>query len=184
MKSPTVCCPKQNTTLTVGEQELTVDEVTTAIFSPQYGSTLNLRDFQVGIDELNTVYQENGYVLAQVIDAPNISPDGVVTLAVAEGVIEDIEVQFLDEDGFAEDEEGNPIDGRTRDFIITREFEAQPGDVFNQQNIQRDLQRVFGLGIFDDVRVSLNPGDDPRKVDVIVNVIEGSTGSIAAGAGV
>ncbi|MEM9214601.1 MAG: BamA/TamA family outer membrane protein [Cyanobacteria bacterium P01_F01_bin.150] len=171
------------TTLTFGEQELTVNEITNAIFSPQYNRTLNLRDFQAGIDELNTVYQENGYVLAQVVDAPNVSQDGVVTLSVAEGVIENIEVQFLDEDGFAEDEEGNPIDGRTRDFIITREFEAQPGDVFNQRNIQRDLQRVFGLGIFDDVRVALNPGDDPRKVDVIVNVIEGSTGSIAAGAG-
>ncbi|MEB3231150.1 MAG: BamA/TamA family outer membrane protein [Leptolyngbyaceae bacterium] len=181
-------------TLTFGNEELTIEQVVEAIFSPQYGrtlnrvppefaeDTLNLGTFQIGINELYQIYTENGYVLAQVVDAA-ISDDGEVTLVVAEGIIEDIEVQFLDEDGFAEDEDGNAIEGKTREFIITREFESQSGDVFNQLNIQQDLQNVFGLGIFDDVRVSLNPGDDPRKVDVIVNVIEGSTGSVAAGAG-
>lgn len=163
-------------------EQLTIQEIADRIFSPQYGETLNLLDFQRGIERLNEVYQTNGYVLAQVVDAPQ-PEDGVVQLEVAEGVIEDIEVAFLDEDGLAVDEEGNPIEGRTRDFIITREFETEPGDVFNQQQIQSDLQDVFALGIFDDVRVSLDPGDDPRKVDVIVNVIEGSTGSLAAGIG-
>ncbi|MEM9449556.1 MAG: BamA/TamA family outer membrane protein [Cyanobacteria bacterium P01_E01_bin.6] len=163
-------------------EQLTIDEIVDRIFSPQYGGTLNLLDFQNGIERLNNAYQSNGYVLAQVVEAPP-PQDGVVNLEVAEGVIEDINVAFLDEDGLTVDEEGNPIEGRTRDFIITREFDSQPGDVFNQRAIQSDLQQVFGLGIFDDVRVSLNPGDDPRKVDVVVNVIEGNTGSIAAGVG-
>ncbi|MBD2001484.1 BamA/TamA family outer membrane protein [Leptolyngbya sp. FACHB-541] len=153
------------------------------IFAEQYGSILNLREFQFGIEELNQWYQDNGYVLAQVIDAPQVSPDGTVTLLVAEGEIEDIQVLFLGEDGETEDENGEPIEGKTREFIITREFESQSGDVFNQTAIQSDLQRVFGLGIFEDVRVSLNPGDDPRKVDVVVNVIERNTGSLAAGVG-
>jgi outer membrane protein insertion porin family len=50
--------------------------------------------------------------------------------------------------------------------------------------VQRDLQRVFGLGLFEDVNVSLDPGTDPSKVDVVVNVAERSSGSIAAGAGI
>ena len=61
---------------------------------------------------------------------------------------------------------------------------SQPGDVFRQDNIQADLQRVFGLGIFDDVRLSLDPGDeDPRKVKVLVNIDEGNTGSVGAAVG-
>ena len=164
--------------------EVLPDEVVDEIFSPQYGEIINLLQFQDGILELNDWYQQNGFVLAQVIAAPEIQDDGVVTLQVAEGVIENIEIQFLTEDGFTEDEEGNPIRGRTREFIITREFETQPGDVFQQSQIQSDLQRVFGLGIFDDVNLSLNPGkQDPRKVTVIVNVVERSTGSVAAGVG-
>ena len=160
------------------------NEVVEDIFSPQYGEIINLLEFQDGILELNNWYQDNGYVLAQVIAAPEVGEDGVVTLQVAEGVIEDINVQFITEEGLIEDEEGNPIDGKTQDYIILREFEAEPGDVFQQSQIQADLQRVFGLGIFDDVTISLNPGQkDPREVDVTVNVIEGNTGSVAAGVG-
>ncbi|MEB3359301.1 MAG: BamA/TamA family outer membrane protein [Synechococcales bacterium] len=181
--------------LTYNEQELPIEAIADQIFAPQYGETLNLYDFQASIEELREVYEANGYVLAQFVDAefvtpdgiiqdiPDVGPGGVVALEVAEGVIEDIEITFLDEDGQAVDEEGEPIEGRTRDFIITREFETEPGDVFNRDQIQQDLQQVFALGLFDDVRVALQPGEDPRQVDVIVNVIEGRTGSVAAGVG-
>jgi outer membrane protein insertion porin family len=170
-------------TLEVDGEEVPIQQVVDTIFTEQYGQILNFQDLQGGIQQLNQLYQENGYVLAQVIDAPQVSEAGVVTLQVAEGVIEDLEVRFLDEDGNATDEEGNPIGGKTREFIITREFESQPGDVFNQQQAQADLQRVFGLGIFEDVRIALNPGQDPRKVDVIVNVIERDTASLGATVG-
>ncbi len=160
------------------------NEIITQIFSPQYGQILNLREFQRGIEALNRWYRDNGYVLAQVVAAPQVSADGTVTLTVAEGVIEDINVRFLDQDGNDTNERGEPIRGRTRPFIITREFRSQPGQVFNQSQIQADLQRAFGLGIFEDLRVSLNPGSDPRKVDVTVNVVERNTGSVAAGAGI
>lgn len=168
----------------VADAQVLPPEVVDNIFSPLYGQTLNLRQLQSGIQDLNKWYQDNGYVLAQVVDSPDVSPDGTVTLQVAEGVIEDIQVQFLNKDGEATDDEGNPIRGRTRPFIITREFETQTGQVFNRQKIENDLRRVFGLGIFEDVRLSLNPGENPQEVVVVVNVIERNTGSIAAGAGI
>jgi len=171
-------------TISYNGEEVPLQQAVDEIFSPLYGNILNLRDLQVGVEQLNQLYQSNGYVLAQVVGAPQISPDGVVTLQVAEGEIENIEIRFLNDEGEAVDEEGNPVRGRTRDFIVTREFESQPGDVFNQNQIQSDLQRAFGLGIFEDLNISLNPGQDPRKVDVVVNVTERNTGSFAAGIGV
>lgn len=153
-------------------------------FSDQYGKVLNLVQLQEGIKKVNKWYQDNGYVLAQVVDAPQVSPDGIVTLAVAEGVVEDIQVHFVNKDGEDKDAKGNPIKGRTRAFIVTREFELKPGQVFNRTKVERDLQRVFGLGIFDDVKLSLSPGQDPRKVIVVANVVEKKGGSIAAGAGI
>lgn len=154
------------------------------IFAQQYGDILNLRDFQEGIKRLNEWYQQNGYVLAQVIDTPQVAGDGTVVLEVAEGVVENIEIRFINEEGELVDAEGQPIRGRTREYIVTRELELEPGEVFNRQTIERDLQRVFGLGIFEDVQISLNPGQNPRNVVVVVNVLERSTGSIAAGAGI
>ncbi|MBE9170621.1 BamA/TamA family outer membrane protein [Pleurocapsales cyanobacterium LEGE 06147] len=152
-------------------------EVVQNIFSDEYGQILNLRDLQEGIKQLNQWYTKNGYELAQVVAAPQVSPDGTVTLIVAEGVIEDIQVRFFDE-------EDEPTGGRTRDFIVTREMQLEPGDVFNRNTAQRDLQRVFGLGIFEDVRLSFSPGTDPSEVVMNVDVVESSTGSISAGAGI
>ncbi|MBW4520652.1 MAG: BamA/TamA family outer membrane protein [Scytolyngbya sp. HA4215-MV1] len=165
-------------------------------FSPLYGKILNLVELQNGIKKINKWYQDNGFVLAQITDAPKVSEDGKVILDVAEGVVEDIQVRFLNKEGqeFVEDKEGNPVTdkegnpvrvrGRTRPFIVTREFELKPGEVFNRNKVQRDLQRVFGLNIFEDVKLSFKPGQDPRKVIVSVDVTERNTGSVAAGAGI
>ena len=154
------------------------------IFGPQYGTTLNLRRFQEAVKRLNQWYKENGYDLAQVVAAPQIGEDGTVRLEVAEGLIEDIQVRFINKEGETTNEQGNPIRGRTREFIITRELELEAGEVFNRRTAEQDLRRVFRLGIFEDVRLSFAPGKDPRRVVVNVDVIEKNTGSIAAGAGI
>ncbi|MDT9323119.1 MAG: BamA/TamA family outer membrane protein [Limnospira sp. PMC 1290.21] len=166
-----------------GDQVLP-SEVVDASFANQFGQIINLRRIEEAIDDIQTWYQQNGYVLAQVIAAPDVTTEGVVTLRVAEGVISEIIVRFLNADGDPTDPDGNPVTGRTRDFIITREIQLQPGDVFNQATIQQDLGRVFRLGIFDDVRLQLEPApEDPTKANMIVNVIERSTGSVAFGGG-
>ena len=145
-------------------------------FGKNYGKILNLRELQQGIIKINEWYKKNGYELAQVVGSPEVSPEGKVTLVIAEGIIEDIKVRYFDEND-------EPIEGKTREFIVTREVELQPGDVFKRDTAQKDLQRVFGLGIFEDARFSFSPGEDPSKVVVNIDVVEGSSGSVAAGAG-
>jgi outer membrane protein insertion porin family len=145
-------------------------------FGANYSRILNLRDLQQGIIKVNEWYGKNGYQLAQVVGAPQVSPEGDVTLVVAEGIIEDIKVRYFDEND-------EPIKGKTREFIVTREVELAPGDVFNRDTASKDLQRIYGLGIFEDARFSFSPGEDPSKVVVNIDVVEGSSGSVAAGAG-
>jgi outer membrane protein insertion porin family len=164
-------------------QSVLPEKVVDDTFRQQYGSILNLRNLQEGIKRLNKWYQDNGYVLAQTIEAPQVASDGTVTLTVAEGVVQDIEVRFVTE-GETTNDKGEPITGRTREFIITRELELEPGEVFNRNTVQRDLQRVFRLGLFEDVNVSLNPGTDPRQVVVVVNVDERNSGSVNLTGGV
>ncbi|MGL6338081.1 MAG: BamA/TamA family outer membrane protein [Waterburya sp.] len=146
------------------------------IFGKNYGQILNLRELQQGVIQINEWYSKNGYELAQVVGSPQVSPEGNVTLVIAEGVIENIKVRYFNEND-------EPAKGKTREFIVTREVELQPGDVFKRDTAQKDLQRVFGLGIFEDARFSFSPGTDPSKVIVNIDVVEGSSGSVAAGAG-
>ncbi|EFA71182.1 BamA/TamA family outer membrane protein [Cylindrospermopsis raciborskii] len=154
------------------------------IFSQQYGKVINLRDLRAGIAQLTKEYQDKGYVLANLIAAPKVSETGVITLQVAEGIVENVQVAFRNKEGQDVDEKGRPIRGRTKDYIIKREMQLKPGQVFNRNIVQKDLQRVFGLGLFDDINVSLNPGTDPSKVVVVVNVTERNSGSIAVGGGI
>jgi len=170
--------------VTITGQQVLPQSVIDESFRDQYGQILNLRRFEEGVKRINAWYQENGYVLGQITDAPQVGDDGTVTLVVAEGQIESVDVRFLNKEGESTDATGQPIGGNTRRFVVTREVELKPGDIFNRTKAERDLRRVFGLGIFEDVRLALEPGTtDPRKARVIVNVIEKNTGSLAAGAG-
>jgi outer membrane protein insertion porin family len=158
-----------------GNQILTQEKLT-EIFQPQFGKTLNLRDLQSGIKEVNKYYQDKGYVLGQVVGSPQVDPDGTVTLQVAEGVIENIDVRYKSKDG-------EPAKGRTRKFIVLREMRTKPGVALNKDKLQQDLRRIFDLGLFEDVQVALEPGEDPRKVVVNLDVQERKTGNFSAGAG-
>jgi outer membrane protein insertion porin family len=158
-----------------GNQILTQSKID-EIFAPQIGQNINLRQIKQGIDQINKYYQDNGYILGQVVGSPQVSPDGVVTLQIAEGVVEKITPKFLSK-------ENQPVKGRTRDYVITRELKTKPGVVLNRNTVQTDLQRLFGLGLFEDVQVALEPGEDPRKVNLVLNIKERKTGNISAGAG-
>ncbi len=172
------------TAVVIEGEEVLPPEIVEESFAGQYNEIINLNEIERSVEQINTWYQENGYVLAQIIEAPAVTPDGTVTLQVAEGVIEDIRIRFLNSDGEDIDEDGNPVEGSTREFIITREIELEPGDVFNQRIAQQDLRRVFGLGIFEDVRLELEPADnDPTSAVMVLNIVEKSTGSIALGGG-
>jgi outer membrane protein insertion porin family len=158
------------------------DNIATAAFQEQYGKTLNLRQFQTGITKIQQWYQTNGYDLAQVVDLPKISADGVATIEVAEGEIEAIQIKYLDDTEQSQDAKGDPIRGRTHDFIITREMESQVGSIFNREIVQRDLQRVASLRLFKDLKLAFEPGQDPRKVVLVVQPIERKTLLVSPGA--
>jgi outer membrane protein insertion porin family len=154
------------------------------LFQPQYGKKLNAVELQAAIKQLNQLYQEQGYNLAQVVDVEELGADGKLTLVIAEGLIEDVQVRFINKEGSLVDDQKKPIGGTTRPFIITREVELKAGKIFNRNTIQKDLRRVYGLGLFDDVRVSFAPGSDPAKVILQLNVIERKTANILAGGGI
>ena len=160
----------------IGNQVLNQEKLD-EIFRPQYNQILNLQELQRGIESVNKFYQDSGLILGQVLGAPQIDPDGTVTLQVAEGVVETIDVRYLDF-------EGEPTEGKTQKSILLKELRTKTGEPLNRDQLQIDVERVFGLGLFEDVQVALEPGQDPQKVNVILNVQERSTGNFSVGFGV
>jgi outer membrane protein insertion porin family len=159
-------------TLPANNSNILTAESIDKIFTPQYGKKLNAIDLKAGVKQLTELYQKQGYNLAQVIDIEELDSNGKITLVIAEGAIEDVQVRFLNEKGEAVDENKKPFTGATRPFIITREAELKPGKIFNRNTAEKDLRRIYGLGIFKDVRASFAPGSDPAKVILQFDIIE------------
>ncbi|WP_082828600.1 outer membrane protein assembly factor BamA [Tistrella mobilis] len=72
---------------------------------------------------------------------------------------------------------------RTLDEVIRREFRVAEGDPFNAERIRTSRDRVRNLDYFDKVEVTTEPGSDPDKTVVKVDVEEKSTGEISFGVG-
>jgi outer membrane protein insertion porin family len=154
------------------------------IFGGQYGQPLNTAAVAGSIKKLNALYKERGFELAQIVNVENPTADGQLVLIVAEGVIEDVQVRFMNAERRPIDDQGEPIQGQTRDFIITREVELRPGKVYNRKTIEKDLRRVYRLGLFEDLGLAFLPGQkDPSQVILQINVLEAKKSNVVGASG-
>jgi len=113
--------------------------------------------------KIQDIYKEKGYVAAIVLNA-SVDNKGVLTFEIGEGKIASIEVK------------GNQ---KTKDYVILREMKLKVGDILNVDVLQKDLQRIYNLGYFSDLNVSLKNAETPGDIILIVNVIEQPTGQLS-----
>jgi outer membrane protein insertion porin family len=153
-------------------------------FAPDVGKTLNLNTLKTRLQELQKWYADQGFSLARVTGPSRVSPEGEVLLTVREGSVNDVEVQFLNKEGSDTDAKGKPIRGKTKLWVITREISIKKGQPFNRRNLEEDLKRLYGTGLFSDVKVTLRPvPGQPGEVDIVLGIVEQSTGSLSGGLG-
>ncbi|MCY0094842.1 outer membrane protein assembly factor BamA [Hoeflea ulvae] len=72
---------------------------------------------------------------------------------------------------------------RTRDYVIRREFDLSEGDAFNQVLVRRAKKRLEDLKFFSSVDISTQPGSQPDRVVLIVDVKDQATGEFGVGGG-
>lgn len=128
---------------------------------------LNSRDVNIGARKVESLYSEQGYILAKVADVRMLD-SGKLIVQVAEGVIEDFRVR------------GNT---KTKDYVVIREMRMKKGEPFNAKKARRSMQKIYNLGFFEDVNIRLNPGQMPNTISVEISVVETSTGTFGIGAG-
>lgn len=72
---------------------------------------------------------------------------------------------------------------RTRDYVVRREFDLSEGDAFNQVLVRRAKKRLEALKFFSAVDISTQPGSQPDRVVLIVDVKDQPTGEFGVGGG-
>jgi outer membrane protein insertion porin family len=149
-----------------GNTKVSTDKIK-SLLTVTKGKVLNSKALSDNARAVEKYYHDQGYVLAKVSDVA-MSPGGVLTITVNEGMLEGITVK------------GNE---KTKTYVITREMKVKPGQPFNVKDARRSMQKVYNLGYFEDVNMKLNPGKEPNSVVLETSVVEQKTGTFSIGAG-
>lgn len=110
-----------------------------------------------------------------------LAQEGVGNIEVQQRVVRNVQIRFLNKKGKAVDENGQPIQGNTREDFILNKLQLKPGAVFSEEMLQTDLRRLRQLDSFDDVNVSLK--EDATGVDIIYDIKERHFPALGFGAG-
>lgn len=136
------------------------------------GSVLNTNTLlQQDTRAIENYYSDLGYSV-YVTEEIGIDPEtGVLTVPIMEIRIEEIRIT------------GNR---KTKTYVILREMEQKPGDVYNRKILFSDLQRIYDLGIFEREAIEpykLEAGSELGKAIITIPLKESKTGEISIGLG-
>ena len=152
--------PKVGEIKFIGNTVYDEDKLKSAIFT-QPGMIFNRTFFRNDLQRIKEKYQSDGYVMANVKD---VKIDGnVITVEIIEPKVSDIIIQ------------GNRI---TKKHIIERYLKIKPGELFNANKLRLTLNRLQGIGYFNDVNVNFEPGENQDEVIVVLTVEEARTGKL------
>ena len=154
------------------------------IFKKDFGKTINLSKLQLRMSQLKQWYLDKGYSLAKISGPNRLTSKGIVKLNIIEGIVNDIDIQFIDDEGNNVRENGKPIKGKTKPWVVKRQLKTKPGSIFNRKTLEEDIKRLYGTSLFSDLNVNLRPvPGSPRKVNILLGITEQRTGSLTGGIG-
>lgn len=133
----------------------------------QEGQIFSQKILKNDVDRISQLYKDRGYLLINIKDI-NFDEEGKLWIKISEGRLEKIVI------------EGND---KTKEKVITREINIEPGDLFNFETARKSLQNIYNLGYFEDVNMKLEPGTEEDSIILVIKVIEKNTGKFGIGAG-
>lgn len=133
----------------------------------QEGQIFSQKILKNDVDRISQLYKDRGYLLINIKDI-NFDEEGKLWIKISEGRLEKIVI------------EGND---KTKEKVITREINIEPGDLFNFETARKSLQNIYNLGYFEDVSMKLEPGSEEDTIVLVIKVIEKNTGKFGIGAG-
>ncbi len=150
-----------------GNRELTSEQLLN-VMKTKPGQIYNVNVLRQDGEAIQRLYESKGYTLATVMPL-SMSDSGVLTVPIAEGVIEAIRIT------------GNT---HTKTYAIRRYIRTQVGETYNDARVARDLQRLQSLGWFETVRRDAEVGTKAGNVILIFTVVERKrTGMVSVGGG-
>ena len=114
-------------------------------------------------DDLTTLYQDSGFLFAQVNAVETKVENDSITVEIRIREDEKARIKKVTVSG----------NDKTNDHVIFRELRVKPGDLFSRSNIIRSIREIGQLGFFDqNVTPDVQPDYQNKTVDINFNVAE------------
>ena len=147
----------------VGNTVLSNEELMQAILT-RPGHLVDNEAIAKDVMRIQSAYQRRGY-MCNVSDA-SVDEYGVLTFVINEMQIEGYEIEGLK---------------RTKRWIVEKQIDIQPGVLYSDELIRKQVIKLRSLGLFEDVRIEPRPGrlDPDNSLIIVFHFKEARTGQLA-----
>ena len=138
------------------------------------GDTFKLSTFSATLQEVSTLYGDQGYAFVNVVPQTNQDPEKKIVdvlFDISKG--QKVRIGHIDITG------NDP----TYDKVVRREIPINEGDTYRESSIRESKNRLERIGYFEEVKISTPKGAAADVLDMKVEVTEQPTGSFSVGAG-
>ena len=149
------------------------DEEIQKVITHVQGKSINVVTIQQNISDVAKLYWNDGYVASK-IDTQETKNEAErtisYTLTISEGlqsIVEDVIIKGFD---------------KTNEFVLYRELDINPGDVFSIDKLFSSMRNIYNTGIIDDVTYEILYGSEEDAVVIEITIIESNKVDLEFGA--
>ena len=129
--------------------------------------------------QLRLTYGEQGYIAASVKEKHTFSSEGTKV---------DVSFNIEEKDRYYIEKIKISGNDKTRDNVIRRQVTFNPGERLDTEKIRDSQRRLTNTGYFDmesgaPAGINFEPGSEPNKQNILIDVKEGRTGMLRFGGG-
>lgn len=160
-----------------GNTKYTTEELKSLI-NIEPGKVLNLNNLRDARDKILKKYNEDGYVLAEIEDI-DLTGANDLTIVINEGTVDKVNFTKMVTKQKGQRRKATDTLLKTRDYVVEREIEIQPGEVFNINDYNETVSNLMRTGYFKNVKYETKaaPGEN-QGVDLVLLLEEERTATL------
>ena len=160
-----------------GNTKYTTEELKSLI-NIEPGKVLNLNNLRDARDKILKKYNEDGYVLAEIEDI-DLTGANDLTIVINEGTVDKVNFTKMVTKQKGQRRKATDTMLKTRDYVVEREIEIQPGEVFNINDYNETVSNLMRTGYFKNVKYETKPAPGENQgVDLVLLLEEERTATL------
>lgn len=160
-----------------GNTKYTTEELKSLV-NIEPGKVLNLNNLRDARDRILKKYNEDGYVLAEIEDI-DLTGANDLKIVINEGVVDKVNFTKMVTKQKGQRRKATDTLLKTRDYVVDREIEIQPGQVFNINDYNETVSNLMRTGYFKNVKYETKPAPGENQgVDLVLLLEEERTATL------